>query len=56
MLWQSEIANDERGVTAVEYALIAALIGLGIVGGLSGLSGGVAGLWASVLQQVQSIL
>lgn len=56
MLWRSKIANDERGATAIEYGLIAALIGLGIVGGVSGLGGGVAALWASVLQQIQSAL
>lgn len=29
------IANDERGVTAIEYGLIAALIAIVIIGGVS---------------------
>lgn len=56
MAWQSEIAKDERGVTAIEYALIASLIGMAIMGGVSSLGDGVAALWVSVLQQIQSVL
>ena len=32
-------ANDENGVTAIEYGLIAALIGVAVVGGATALGG-----------------
>lgn len=56
MLWRAKIADDERGATAIEYGLIAALIALGMIGGLSALGGGVAALWADIVQQLQSVL
>jgi pilus assembly protein Flp/PilA len=33
--------NDEAGATAIEYGLIAALIAVGIIAGVSSLGGGV---------------
>jgi pilus assembly protein Flp/PilA len=32
-----EFANDESGVTAIEYGLIAALVGVGIIAGATAL-------------------
>ena len=34
------ILHDERGVSAIEYALLAALIGLGIASSAGGVGGG----------------
>ncbi len=31
----STVARDERGVTAIEYALIGVLVGIAIIGGVS---------------------
>lgn len=56
MFWRAKIATDQRGATAIEYGLIAALIGMGIMAGLSQLSTGVAALWALLVQQLQSVL
>lgn len=56
MLRRLRIADDQRGATAIEYGLVAALIALGIMAGLSGLSSGVAALWAQIVQQLQSVL
>jgi pilus assembly protein Flp/PilA len=33
----SRFVNDESGATAIEYALIAAIIGIGIIAGLGSL-------------------
>lgn len=40
--------KDESGATAIEYGLIAAIVGVGIIGGLQGLSGGLNGLFGSI--------
>jgi pilus assembly protein Flp/PilA len=39
---------DERGATAIEYGLIAALIVIAMAGALGALGGGVGGLWADL--------
>ncbi len=41
---------------AIEYALIAALVGIGMIGGLSGTQGGVAAAFQSVMERVGDIL
>ncbi len=41
----ARFAQDESGATAIEYGLIAALIFLVIVGGVTLLSGNVAGMF-----------
>ncbi len=43
------LPNDEAGVTAIEYALIAGLIAIAIVAAASSLGSGVSGLFSSVL-------
>ncbi len=42
------VARDERGATAVEYGLIAALIILVIVAGVGSTGGGVGAAWTSM--------
>jgi pilus assembly protein Flp/PilA len=39
---------DQRGATAIEYGLIAALIIITMVGGLQSLGGGVGGMWGKM--------
>ncbi len=39
---------DETGATAAEYALIIALVGGGLIIGLTSLSGAITGLFATV--------
>jgi len=46
------LGHNERGATALEYALIAALIVLAMIGGLSQLGGGVNGKWGKLAQNV----
>ena len=48
-------AND-RGATAVEYGLIAALIVVAIIGGLKSLGGGANGMWGKVSNIVQNYM
>ncbi|MEO7865672.1 MAG: Flp family type IVb pilin [Sphingomicrobium sp.] len=52
--WLRTLKRDERGATAIEYGLIAALIVVAIVGALAGLGGGVGGLWTKVSTNIQS--
>jgi len=40
--------SDENGATAIEYALIAALIAIGIVAGASALGGNITSLFSDV--------
>ncbi len=42
------LATSERGATAIEYGLIAALIVIAMMAGLGGLGGGVGGMWADL--------
>ncbi len=39
------LARDRRGVTAIEYALLAAVVALGAMGGLMALGSGTGGLY-----------
>ena len=41
--------RDEDGITAIEYGLLAGIIGLGIVSGATALTGGINGLYARVV-------
>jgi pilus assembly protein Flp/PilA len=40
-------ARDERGATAIEYGLIAALVAIGMLAGLKALGSGNSGGWSS---------
>jgi pilus assembly protein Flp/PilA len=45
---------DRRGATAIEYGLIAALIVIAMMSALSGLGGGVGGMWTNLSSTAQS--
>ena len=46
------LGTDNRGATAIEYGLIAALIVMAMVAGLSSLGGGVGGMWSDLAADV----
>jgi pilus assembly protein Flp/PilA len=48
-----KLGADARGATAIEYGLIAALIIVAMMGGLSALGGGSAGMWGKISSEVQ---
>lgn len=43
---------DRRGATAVEYGLIASLIVIAMVSGLSAMGGGTGGMWTRISTDV----
>ena len=45
---------DRRGATAIEYGLIAALIVIAMIGGLSALGGGAGGMWTNLSTTVDT--
>lgn len=45
---------DRRGATAIEYGLIAALIAVAAIGGISSLGGGAGGMWTDLSAEVQN--
>ena len=47
---------DEAGATAIEYGLIAALIAIACLGGLSALGGGAGGMWTELDQKVANAM
>lgn len=47
------LRSDKRGATAIEYGLIAALIAVAAIGGMSKLGGGANGMWGKLDQKVQ---
>ncbi|MDQ3075236.1 MAG: Flp family type IVb pilin [Pseudomonadota bacterium] len=48
------LCSDKRGATAIEYGLIAALIVISMMAGLSALGGGANGMWGKMAQKVIS--
>ena len=42
------LGADQRGATAIEYGLIAALIVIAMMSGLQSLGGGVGGMWGKL--------
>lgn len=46
--------QDERGATAIEYALIAALIGIGLIGALVSTRGSISGIFGTAATQMAS--
>ena len=48
------LGADQRGATAIEYGLIAALIIVAMIGGLQSLGGGVGGQWTKIQTSVDS--
>ena len=45
---------DQGGATAIEYGLIAALIVVAMIGGLSALGGGAGGMWTKINSAMQN--
>ena len=43
-----KLRADERGATAIEYGLIAALIVIAMMTGLESMGGGVGGMWGKL--------
>ena len=48
------LCAEDRGATAIEYGLIAALIVVAMIGGLNTLGGGAGGMWDSVKNTVET--
>ena len=48
------LGANERGATAIEYGLIAALIIIAMIGGLSKLGGGANGMWGKLDTEVST--
>jgi pilus assembly protein Flp/PilA len=48
-----KLRSDKRGATAIEYGLIAALIAVAAISGMSSLGGGANGMWGRLDQKVQ---
>ena len=48
------LLTDQRGATAIEYGLIASLIIIAMMSGLSALGGGAGGMWTRVNTNVQT--
>lgn len=48
------LLTDQRGATAIEYGLIAALIIIAMMGGLSTLGGGANGMWGRIASNVDA--
>lgn len=46
------LRSDKRGATAIEYGLIAALIVIAMMAGLSKLGGGANGMWGKLATNV----
>jgi pilus assembly protein Flp/PilA len=51
-LMQLGLNADKRAVTAIEYALIAALVAVALVGSLTALEGGISGAFQSVINNL----
>lgn len=50
------LLGNERGATALEYGLIAALIVIAIMGSLSLLGGGANGMWGKISTKVDAAM
>ena len=46
------LCSDKRGATAIEYGLIAALIVISMMAGLSTLGGGANGMWGKLSNKI----
>jgi pilus assembly protein Flp/PilA len=50
------LGADRRGATAIEYGLLAGLIAVAMIAGLSSLGGGAGGMWGKVSKNVTSAM
>ena len=48
------LGADQRGATAIEYGLIAALIIIAMMGGLTALGGKSGGMWGGIQSNVET--
>lgn len=48
------LSLDQRGATAIEYGLIAALIVIAMMAGLSKLGGGANGMWGKIQNRAET--
>lgn len=46
------LRSDKRGATAIEYGLIASLIVIALISGLSALGGGAGGMWTTTAGKI----
>jgi pilus assembly protein Flp/PilA len=49
-----KLGADRRGATAIEYGLIAALIIVAMMAGLTALGGGSQGMWGNLSSKVEA--
>jgi len=52
----SRFARDDRGGTVIEYGLIAALVAVGALGGMTALGGGVSSSWGTTAQRIMDAM
>lgn len=50
------LLTDQKGATAIEYGLIAALIVIAMMGALSELGGGAGGMWSNIASDARANL
>ncbi|ALN74336.1 Flp family type IVb pilin [Aureimonas sp. AU20] len=48
--------GDVRGTTAIEYALLASLIAMAMIGGVSATGQSIGGMMGSVFAQISAVL
>lgn len=51
-----KLRGDQRGATAIEYGLIAALIVIAMMGGLRAMGGGAGGMWTSIDSDLANVM
>jgi len=49
------LLTHQRGATAIEYALIAALIVIAMISGMQSLGGGVGGMWTNISAAIAGV-
>ena len=48
------LLTDKKGATAIEYGLIAGLIAVALVSGISSLGGGSNGMWTNIASEAKA--
>lgn len=51
-----KLRRDNSGATAIEYGLIAALIVVAMMGGLSAMGGGAGGMWTGINDDIANVM
>ena len=51
-----KLLAGDRGATAIEYGLIAALIAVAAIGGMSALGGGSGTMWGDIKDKVLAVM